>query len=697
MSTNQLSYLTERVGRPTAEAGRIPNTDSVAGLRKDDRKSARQIAKYYRDQFERGLSIRRGRAIRWMQVLSILNGIHYFQIDAFGRWQPFAKPRDPRKIRATVPMMEPFYRWEHGRLSANQLGVTATPTTGRGSDSFYRARLAEDVMAHWLEETDVEEIDDEANQQLLVYGFHALFNEKVPWQSQTYLRTFPGCELFPVPYDARNWNEMDGIMRVLTVSNEWLEMQDELYRVRNNGQEPPRKMIDLSGSYSANMHSQFTGFSTSVQWNSKFNGATCLWVWRKPTQLNPYGEHLFMVEDEVFGYVSGLDESGRMIALQDGEIPLRPVYYIKKPHDWWGYGFCEQLVSPQLEANRQMSQIIESARFGRGFVGYNSDMIDMKDIQDGTVGLIPFKSPGPEERSQPLVAVNPIHVGHDVGAVINIVQEFARKAVGYESDILFGRQEGRTEGGPATSMLNANAQAPIQAVLDRKFRALKKVYRAILKDIKSVWPESKMIKAIGRDGVAREQLISRNAIPDADEIQLSPTPIVINGRNGMINLLFQLRQIPGDDGKTPIVTSRELRRALLMLNMAPPGLELYDKAEQRIRWRIGQIINDGQQPGLPPAEQMMESQRIEDHKLAIEMLRESILDPGYLTYGPAVQQALLRELDFHQQMLGGLVQPDNFDNDNDLYDMRQAENMLEAAELNPFTTEGTFAPGGIPV
>ena len=259
MIRDRLDYLLNRLKRPPNKQGRLPNTDLVAGLNKEDRKSASNIAKRLREQFDRGLDRRLIHAIKWTQVLSVLNGIHYFKIDKYGRWSP-VNPREPNQVRAVVPVLEPFYRWEHGRLSSNQLGVVARPSTGHGDSAYFEAQLAQDAMNYWVEETDIASVDDEANQHLLVYGGCAFFSEKVAWRNQVFLRAFPFCELFPIPYDSRNWVEMDGVARIITVSKDWLEMQDEAYR-RRTGHEPSRRMTDLAGTQTADMHANFTGFT----------------------------------------------------------------------------------------------------------------------------------------------------------------------------------------------------------------------------------------------------------------------------------------------------------------------------------------------------------------------------------------------------------------------------------------------------
>lgn len=694
MNPPPISTPTGPINPQVQSAGRLPNTEAVASLDRDERRSATEIAKYHKEQLDKGLDMRRPHAIRWMQVLSILNGIHYFKIDSFGFWRPMLK--DPRRTWAVVPLMEPYYRWEHGRLSSNQIGCTATPSTGQGNQAFYKTKIAQDVMNYWIDETSVSAVDDESNQQLLIFGGHVLFNEKVPWKQQTFARSWAFSELFPIPYDARTWEEMDGVARVATMSKEWLAMQDEMYE-RRYGTKPPRKMADKTSARSMDMNSRFTGFSSAIQWGGRLDGATCAWIWRKATPINPYGEYMFMVEDELFGYVSGRDERGRMIALQDGEIPLKPVYYIKKPNDWWPTAFCSGLISPQLELNRQMSRVIESANINRGFLGYNSQLIRTTDIQESVTGLVPFNPPGIEERVPPLVPVPAANVGKDVGAVMTLVNDFAKRAAAYESDIVMGQAEGRVEGGPATSLLNSNAQAPIQPVMDRKHRAYKQLFRNVYEDIREVWPPQKMIIAAGPEGLARQILVSRNELPDSHEVILSPTPQIVNGRNMFASLLMQLRAMPSDDGK-PVIKSSELRRGLQMLNMAPPGLTIFDPTEQRIRWRIGQLINDGAQPAIRPAmDQINDPQVMENHMLAMELLKEAILDPAFSLYSPMVKKALMAELDFHRALTGNIRHPDAFDNDPEVHEARQADNMLEAAENNPETLEGIFAPGGLPL
>jgi hypothetical protein len=696
MSANDLSFLLEQLVRPQqAEqpGGRIPSTDAVAELPRETRKEASRIAKFYYEQYRQAMSMRRPHALNWIKVLSILSGIHYFKISEGGQWIPLKK-RDPRQIRAFVPVLKPMMRWEHGRLSANQIGVTATPLTGRGAESFYDSQLAQDTLTGWLHEINVQAIDDLCNQYLTTYGGYALHVERSLFDRQAQLRVFPFCDLFPIPFDARTWDEMEGIGRVTTVSEGWLQTQDELYRKRH-GKEPERPMAKVARGMSTMPTWNYSGFGSNLSWGSSFRGATAIWIWRKPGELtNGLGEHGFMLDDELHGFASY--ETPK-------HLPLYPVYYIKEPHDWWPSGFAEQIVPMQREINRQVTVALESGVINRGIVGFNSELIDANAIQDSVTGLVPFKQPGPEDKIPPLVKVDASPVGREIGGLIALMQDFARSAVGYDSGIIFGQQEGRTEGGPATSMLHTNAQAPLVPVLERKQSAYGRAYYDALDVIREVWPEEKKVKLIGPDNLARERLIARNKLPTSDNVLLTPLPMLPNGRMGMFQMLLALRNQPVEAGEQRIVQVHELRRCLHTLGLAPPGLDLFDKRERRIAWRIAQLINDGQQPAIAPAGQRSDDmQGAEAHDLAVKMLQEVVLDPAFNLYAPPVRKALLAEMQFHVGRLPGVaasgaLRVDAFDDDDLRMDARQAENALEAMENDPNSLAGQFSPGGIPI
>jgi len=685
---SQLGYFLNRMQPAGKAIGRLPNTDDAAGLKREDRGTASTIAKRIREQFDEGLSARTIHGARWTQVVSILSGVHWFHIDAMGRYQPLTR-NDDREVMAAVPVMEPAYRRELGRVGSNKLGVQATPVSGKGDEAFYKAQIAQEVINHWVREIDLETLDDEMNQLLLVYGGYAMMREKSPERNQVFLRYFPFCDLFPIPSNATTWQNMDGVMRAVTMPQSWLEMQDDLYE-RRNGQKPTRPMTTLAHSQSGSMHARFTAFGQGLNYNVPYDGALAIWVWMKPTDLNPHGEHMFLIENEMFGYVSGTDQQGQAIALDDGELPLQPVYYTKKPHDWWPYGFCEQITSMQLEINRQMSEMIEGAQQNRGFTFYNSSMVTADDIQNTTDGMVPFRFGDPQDKTGPVLSVPPHQINRERVSVLQSCYELARQAAGHDSDIIFGQQEGRTEGGPATSLLNMNAQAPLQPVLDRKWRAYRRLFRGALADIREVWPKEKRIKAIGTDGIARERVLARDKLPGHNDVDLSPLPLVVNGRAAMLNMVMGLRQQLNDDGKTPMVSASELRQAMYDLNLNPPGLVMFDETEQRIRWRIDQLINDGVQPAIAPADQDRSGrQQIEDHRTAADMLRSAILDPPFVAYSQAVQRALIQEFQYHQYFVGNFSPTvSRFDDADAEFEQNQTEQRLWAAEADPETADG---------
>lgn len=694
-ANSDLSFMLGNMRAPQSKQGRMPNTDGVAGIPRQARKQAEDISNYFFEQFQRGLSMRRQHSINWMKVLSILSGIHYFRIDATGQWWPLRK-HDDRQIRAHVPVLMPYYRRFHGQISSNQIGITASPVTGRSATAAYDGQLAQDAMTHWLEETQMAGVEDEANQQLAIYGGYAYYAEKDRQRQQVYARSFPFCDLFPIPYDARTWSEMDGVGRCTMVTDTWLDMQDELYE-RQTGQKPTNPMHKMAGSLSAIPNVDYVGFSSGVEWYSRFRGARVYWVWMKPTALNGYmGEHLFMVENRLMGYVSGLDPEGTSIVAPHGDVPLYPVYYTKAAHDWWPTGFCEEVVPMQREMNRQFTNMLESAQINRGFLAYDQRAISADAIQDSITGLVGFDPPGPESKSPIIVPVPPTPLGREVGALLQIVDGFAKQAVNFESPILNGEAPGRVEGGPAIQQLNANAQAPNAPLFDRKWRALKRLYPDILDGIREVWPENKKIRVLGGSNLGKEIMVERSRLPGSDSVILSPSPLVPNGRVGMLNFMLQLRQVQTEDG--PLLSTAEFRDGLQMIGLGVPGMAMYDKRKQRIKYRIEQLINDGMKPAIAPAGAGPDNQMLENHALAVELLKEVILDPSFVMYGPDVRVALQAEFSYHQHLLDGVRREvDNFNEQDDNYRSQQADNMLDAAENDPFSSSGLYSPYGVPI
>lgn len=684
------------MGRPV-QTGRLPNTDDAAALPRALRKDFKRLASFYVTQHRQSNLVRRRHAEQWMRVLSIMAGVHWFRVDA-GRWQPLAQKGG--QIRARAPLMVPAYRREMGRLT-NQIGVTALPTATSNRDSFLRASRAQAIMEAWAREIDIQRFDDEQNQQLLVFGMSAIMRYVDPIDQQVRLKAISGSELFPIPYDASTWADQDGVGRAVLVSEQWLEMQDELFE-RKNGKKPTRPMAGLAGVHTTSMHANFAGFGVGSELGGKMKGALATWIWMKPNQLNPAGEHLFLVGEELFGYVSGRDEEGVSLALPHGGIPMVPVYYRKDPRDWWGYGFCEELIGPQMELNRQLTRMLRNAKRSGGFVAYNTTLITGNKVhQDSEGGFVGFQDPGYQQnRIPPVIAIPPQGVGPDTINLLGFVQRLGDIAAGHESPIVRGVQSGRTEGGPATSLLADAAGVQISPVFAYKKSAYMESFPLILDMIGKVWPKDKKILVHGDGNLGEELLIGENDRPTSKDVLLTPTPLLPNGQQTLLSLAFRLRAMPGEDGSFEL-KSHELRRALTLLGMTIPGLDMYDEEEVRIQWRIAELIGDGQQPTTIPLGEMDPQTgqpvggeaELEDHEKAMGMLKSKILGPAYSRiYGPAVKAALLAEFKFHKNLLGGVVrEPDTFDDELEQADRSQFENTLETLENQPDTPAGLAA------
>lgn len=668
----------------------MPNVDSPAGLEKKDRRSAKDLARFIEEHYQGGLDKRRAHATSWLSVMSIMRNIHYFKIYG-GQWRPLKKKTG--EIRAVKKIMKPRFRWEMGRLNSNQIGLTVTPKIGQGENAYLWAERTKAIMPDWLEEADVPGFFDTANQLLLYFGLVGYYRYIDLFHRQVRLEPIPGPELFPIPYDAPSFEKSDGIMRVNMVSKQWLEMQDESLAAERGDQSFPR-MAQKATTQSISLTTDFSGIGSVDKYGGRMTGATVKTIWMKRSPVYPQGAWMFFVEDELFRIKLNEDEKGK--PLFNGKIPIEPVYYTKRPDDFWGDGFCEDMISEQLEANRQLTDIIINARRNRALTIIDGEAIDPKDVQDSHKALIVTRG-GSFDNRVPIAHFPAASLSRDVGAILELVEQGADKAVGFESNIIFGKQEGRTEGGPATNILNTNAQQPLQPVLDRIFRAFQRTFPEVLDMLRTVWPDEKLVKSPGELG--REMLIKRDDVPSSSRVSMSPSPLVAGGRQTMLQLLLQLRQTPSDDGKGFEVSSAEMRRSLRLMNMNPPGLELVDEVEQRINVRIGLLINDGKKPAIAPATLDTAGElRFENHTKAVELLKKAVLDPGYRFFGPNVKNALLEEMKFHGTFLAsGFAHPDKFDDDVEDEDARFSERVLDSEEQDLGSLEAHMSLDGVPV
>jgi hypothetical protein len=685
--------------------GDLPNTEAPSSLPRQDRRSAKAIAQFFRKQYTDGLAVRYPHARSWLKVKAIMRGIHYFRMDG-GVLRPLAAPKMPRGHRAFVPVMRPLYMWHLARLNAAEVGVAGRPITGRGRDDFYASEVGQSMLTHWIEEEEIDALyKEEMNPDLLFWGRCGIYRH-IDEQNQTAKVTMiPGPQLFPVPYDAPSLRAADGLMYVTGVTKEWLEMQDDLLarKMAEQGQQPPdRRMADAAGKSEHGMTAKSASLGLSPFGpEPRSDGATAISIWMKANPYRPHGEFFFMLNDELYRYWAQPQPGVLSNPMVNGKIPIELVDYAKNRDDFWARGFLEELVPMQLEANRQWTSVIRNSIQNRSFTVYDTQSIDSKDIHAEDSALVGWDTNQFDQQrlKVPVINVPGAPVNRDVAAVFEVTRQNAEKVAGYESRILYGEQSGRTEGGPATGMLNTNAQMPLQDVMDRIFRGFKRTYPAVLDLLGQVWPDQKQIRATGTSRFGQHLVVKKDDIPSSEQIVLTPAPMVAGGRNSMLQLLMQLRTIPSDDRETPIVTSRELRKALHMMGLKPPGMEIVDPAEERIQYRIGLIVNDGQQPAknFQPATPGGVQEK-EDHRMAIDLLRREILSPRAMTYGQPVQQALSRELQFHEHFMAGTVRQSNaFNDDIEEMDAAQQEQAFDHAEQDLGSLEGHIAPLGSPV
>lgn len=677
--------------KTTVNVTPIPVSGSpVTTAPQKDRESIQAMGQWLWDSYNSALALRRPHAIVWTMVQSFLKGIHYFNIDGFGAWRPIPPKED--ELRSIDPIMKPLFRHALGIFNSSKIGVTVR-SLSTGSDPVYKAVRAGNILESWIEEARVVSFADQANQILLTEGMVGFYRYVDQHRRTARLRALPSSELFPVPYDAKYIDEASGIQHAIVVTKQWLELQDKIVE-RQLGHTNFMKMADEAGRHTASLGVDLPMMG-ALNTGTSFEGALVITTWMKDSELTPGGEYFVQIGEKIFRHAAGQDL--RMI-MPDGEVPMELVYFDQQPKDFWGGGLCEAVLPYQFSADRAKTDIERMSRDNRPLNFYDTNVVRPNDVQSGHASFIPFKSGSYEtSKRQPIYHHPATRVGADVGAILELSHTGADKSVGFRSNLIFGQQEGRTESGPATTLLSQNSMASFISSTNRLNEAWKRTYPKILDLNKMVWPEEKVIRIGGEGEVGRELKIKREDVPWSREVIILPQPILPGGRQQLASVLFQLRSMPGQDGvQGSEITSREFRQSLYELNLLPPGFKLRNKAESRIQTRINMLIGDGQTPQIAPSNPENPNDRMvmEDHKLSVEMLKEVILDDSYLMYGPEVQKALATQLRFHNdRTFNTTQQPDTIDNNLEAAESIRIEHFLAAAEADFETNEGDFSLG----
>jgi hypothetical protein len=669
---------------------RVPVTGSdVASLEKRDKVSTKRIAQYLYEQYEAGLGRRKQHAIMWIMVRSILRKIHYFKVDGNGSYVPI--PPTPGKPRAVTPVLVPARKRMLGFLENNPVGVTSIPLTG-SSDSIQKANRARDYLNGWVDDVNFKETRSRCFRYLLDEGMYGLLPYRDEFRQNVFPRPIPGSQLFPVPHDASHPDELSWLIWAQMVPKAWLEQEDSEYE-KKTGKPPTRRMQDKVGTFGAGMSVGLPGIGHNLGAKGKFNGAIALTAWQRKTPDLPHGQYVFMLGNEMFRHMVG-PETERV--MPGGEIPVSIAYWDKDESDFWGYGFSGGLVPMQLAMDRQMTTLETSARRNHSFIAVNTQAVNVSDLQDDENQVIQFNESAMATKTAPIFHFPAKQTGRDVGHVVALAKEFADDAAGFRSGIAFGQQEGRTEGGPATTLLAQNAMAPLVPSIEQVDRSLTGLYEKVLSLLPTVWPEEKFLRlAEGPGRTGRIIRADRNDVPSPGEVMISSRPMVPGGRNALLNILFSLTKVPGPDGKLGTELSPgELRRSLSELGVMPPGIDMANRPAARIETRINMLVGDGQKPLMRPSEPGNTNDRLvaENHRLSVEMIKDVILDESrWFSFGQQVQAVLIQQMRFHMSFMhGGTTQPNDFDNDMERQEMDQTEQFMAASEADPETPEGIF-------
>lgn len=652
---------------------RVPATKNATSLERDERTDLKKISRWFRDQFERSMTQRRRIARNWVAVRSIMEGYHYYKINAYGVWSII--PPKPGEIRAVTGLMYATYRRELGRLADNVMTTSVVPKSTKSGGAFYKADRGQIMLNSWIEEADMDLVWDEFSQHHLMWGMSALYHYE---QNQNMrVEAVPAPELFPLPYYAVSDMNLDGIMRSKIVDRAWIqdnvpEAEDKIAKSRSGLSETALYITEDVG-----------------QWGEYTDAALAVWIWMNPAPWAPQGFHALMIEDEIFRY------------RPSPYVPFEISRYDKHPSRWYGVGLCEKLIAPQKEENRQYTDIIKTSRFNKGRLFVDDETFNINDLTDSDQQIIRMSDASYMGQRDPFKYFPPTPVGKDVDKVMAISQMDANRAAGHESDIIRGKAEGRTESGPSIGILNSNAKAPITPCLQRMYRALKNTYPHILDGISRLWSPDKKISTIGSEEMANEMTLGKDNRPTSEDVIIKPGPIMPMGRSEMVNLLMTMRNMQSDD-QGPVISVSEFKRAMRQAGMIPPGVDSVDIKIQRITQKLDQLYNDGQQPGIDVnSRQFAMLEKYEDHRRSTELIKNRMLHPAFRDEqitSPQVVQAFIDLLKLHMEFESGAAGAgDDLGLEVEKLDAAHQEQFLDVQTQDATNNDGIMTIDGVPI
>lgn len=668
-----------------------PTGQEKTGVPREIRRDARQVAIWTNEHYQHMLAQREYLERLWIRAESYMEGFHYFRMNKLGHWVPV--PRKEGEIRSTVPMLRSIYRRELGRFTENVLAVQAFPRSPTNPLGFFKAKRAEAMVNAWQEEIDFADSFTEWSSQMLYYSMSGLYRYVDPTRRQVFTEAWPAWELFPIPWNAQRDSQLQGVQRVALMTREWLDQNlgpDAAALAGRHTHAGPRVGTAPIGN---SVGSSFTKRSEDA--------ALVKWVWLLPTKDIPSGQHYILVEDQMFGY-QATDMQGNPITgeLSQGKLPIEFGRYSQQQGNWYGISCLCSALGAQAEADRQWSKIVRRSRLANGLMFINDEVVDMSEVHADESNFIRINGGAYGSQMKFFDVVPPAPTSTDVGVSLNLSQELGRMAVGHDSDLIFGRAEGRVESGPLGRILNTNSQAPIAPVFSKIRRSLQNTYEGVLDMLSKVWPEDKRISTVGVYDMPSELVVSAQDRPSSKDVFVRPAPLMASGRQEMLNILFAMRQAIGDD-KKPMITDGEFRRGLASLGLNPPGLSMVSEKEERIKARVAALFGDGQRPGDFFTDELdAKLLRAEDPVALMEALKSRVLDTGFRAAASKdVKKSFYQVMEYIRKTMLDPAGRGRLDEnlDGEATTARRMEETLDAIEQDPSTFDGLMQSEGIPL
>lgn len=645
-----------------------------------------QAAEVVRNLVIQGQGKRNPKSVSWWLSLAYMEGYREFShIDSSGGTLFVPYMDESGMLRFRLDEIVSKYQAQLGRLLALNLGPSVQ-RVGVSLDGMRKSSIAQVVLDSAFPQDKVNRLALEMLPALLLYGTVGL-GLWVESEDSMGIELIPPWELLPIPLDVSGPHAVRGRIRVRNVPLGWIKgltitpgaKSKEYKKIDHIPIQAGRMPIgnDMTGDVAMSMTSGAGGFFVkrsdgSMAGRQKKKDETNEDITQLVEVWTETSDH-YLAEYAIYAGMANYRELYRFDHT-DAKYPL-PVRIVRDVPvgGFWGRSFVEQLIPLNREVEIAASSLFQAlSDFDLyGIQLWPTSLGDPVEAQRGQDGLkrirfepdytTPDMKP---ENIMPAKMVLPHMNGIKTGL------EMMDRIANQPTEMMAGGAPGRVDSAAGLGFLYETSGISLSPTAKNIANALSGVYRAMLRILKDIWTDQKVVSVsslddslagIVLDASSGTMSLSKNAIPFPDEVSVTIASEVPISREQQ---KFELKESLEKGRITLEEYSFEVRKRGLDL---PVGMEREWQNYRRAMLENILLFGDGDMPG-----KVIVSSR-DIHRIHLNVLDTFMSRPEFYSASKGVRDAFVAHYEEHKTEMGAF--PDQLEYPEEAAGMMMQEGM----------------------